>query len=96
VLPEYESLPHTGAVDGSATSANLPIVEEIQADGEVALLYDEFRSRFCMAARSHRSNGSSLRAAPTAARSHSSTAPQAPSIRRLPLTGATTTTSSSA
>jgi uncharacterized peroxidase-related enzyme len=46
VLPEYEKLSHMGAKQGSPASTNLPVVEEGQANAEVSLLYDQFRSRF--------------------------------------------------
>jgi uncharacterized peroxidase-related enzyme len=46
VLPEYEKLSHMTTKHGSPASTNLPVVEEDQADAEVSLLYDQFRSRF--------------------------------------------------
>jgi uncharacterized peroxidase-related enzyme len=46
MLPEYEKLPRPADKNGSLSSTNLPVVEEGQASGEIALLYDAFRSRF--------------------------------------------------
>jgi uncharacterized peroxidase-related enzyme len=46
LLPEYEKLSRSVARHGSSTSANLPIVEESQAAGEVAVLYARFKSSF--------------------------------------------------
>jgi uncharacterized peroxidase-related enzyme len=45
-LPEYEKLSHMATKQGLPASTNLPVVEEGQADAEVSLLYEEFRSRF--------------------------------------------------
>jgi uncharacterized peroxidase-related enzyme len=45
-LPEYEQLSRLRANPASSSPANLPAVEESQAAGDVAHLYDQFRSRF--------------------------------------------------
>jgi uncharacterized peroxidase-related enzyme len=45
-LPEYEQLSRLRAGKASSSAANLPAVEESQATGEIARLYDQFRSRF--------------------------------------------------
>jgi uncharacterized peroxidase-related enzyme len=45
-FPEYEQLSRLRIASASSSTANLPAVEESQATTEVALLYDQFRSRF--------------------------------------------------
>lgn len=45
-LPEYEQLSRLRSKPAPPSAANLPSVEESQATGDVALLYDQFRSRF--------------------------------------------------
>jgi uncharacterized peroxidase-related enzyme len=45
-LPEYEKLAGLTRSSHSSTSAHLPVVEEKDAAGEVAALYDYFRSHF--------------------------------------------------
>jgi uncharacterized peroxidase-related enzyme len=44
--PEYEKLARTTERKPSSGSTNLPVVEESDAVGEVAELYDSFRARF--------------------------------------------------
>jgi uncharacterized peroxidase-related enzyme len=46
MLPEYEKVAHTFRNSEQSASANLGVVEESAAMGEVAALYDHFRARF--------------------------------------------------
>jgi uncharacterized peroxidase-related enzyme len=45
-LPEYEQIARFSRPRSSSSSTNLPVVEEDGAAGEVAALYDHFRSHF--------------------------------------------------
>jgi uncharacterized peroxidase-related enzyme len=45
-LPEYELLSQRAHTAQLSSAGNLPVVEEADASGEVALLYDHFRSHF--------------------------------------------------
>lgn len=45
-LPEYEQIARFSRLKASSSSINLPVVEEGEASGEVAALYDHFRSHF--------------------------------------------------
>jgi uncharacterized peroxidase-related enzyme len=45
-LPEYEQLARLSRSNTSTSSTNLPVVEEVEATGEVAAVYDHFRAHF--------------------------------------------------
>jgi uncharacterized peroxidase-related enzyme len=45
-LPEYERLAALARTSPSTSSTILPIMDEVDAEGEVALLYDHFRTHF--------------------------------------------------
>lgn len=45
-LPEYEQIARFSRPKASSSSTNLPVVEEDEAAGEVAALYDHFRTHF--------------------------------------------------
>jgi len=46
VLPEYQRLAQRNQPADAPTSINLPVIEEDDATGEVAALYEHFRSHF--------------------------------------------------
>jgi len=45
-LPEYEKIANSPRIPGSAAPLNIPLVEEAAAAGEVATLYQHFRTHF--------------------------------------------------
>jgi uncharacterized peroxidase-related enzyme len=46
VLPEYERIANSARSSGVSAPANIPVIEESAATGEVAALYDHFRTAF--------------------------------------------------
>ena len=46
VLPEYEKIARAARDSGPPVLTNIPLIEESEASGEVAVLYDHFRTHF--------------------------------------------------
>jgi alkylhydroperoxidase family enzyme len=46
VLPEYEKIANSLRISGNPAPANISLIEESAATGEVAALYDYFRTHF--------------------------------------------------
>src|ERR1017187_10915196 len=46
LLPEYQKIANSPRSPRAPTPANIPVIEESAATGEVAALYDHFRTHF--------------------------------------------------